>query len=120
MTSADAPERQRAREERGDRLLVGGIEHRRRRCRPSRPGRDAEREGAEHVGPHRLEREVTGGHRVEATRARIGQPVGMRERVEDRQLHRGEAHLRHDVAITELREGMHDALRMHDDVHLVV
>ena len=59
-------------------------------------------------------------HRVEAARAAVRQPVGMRERVEDRQLHRREAQLRDDAAVAELGEGVHDALRVHHDVERVV
>ena len=44
----------------------------------------------------------------------------MGQRVENRQLHRGEAQLRDDAAVAELHEGMDDALRVHHDLQLVV
>ena len=81
-------------------------------ARPRRPASNARktsrRTGSKVSGPA-----ATGSNRRDAG---IGQALRVGQRVQDRQLHRGEADLRHDAAVAELHERVHDALRM--DHHL--
>ena len=58
---------------------------------PARPAATPEREGAEDVGPHRLEGQRPRRDRIEPRHAGVGQAVRVRQRVQDGQLHGREA-----------------------------
>ena len=115
----DAAERDAAVEKRGDGHLVGGVEDRRGRA-AGPPGRDPGVVGAEHLRPHRLERERARGHRVEAADAGVGETPGVGQRVQNRQLHGREGELREHAPVAELDEGVDDALRVDHHLQRVV
>ena len=87
--------------------LVGRVEPCRRRSAKSR------RLAPDHVSrkPIRLqclERERAGRDRIEAAHPLIGHAIGIGQRVQDRQLHRGESYLGEHRAVYELREPVND------------
>src|SRR5207245_1692016 len=78
------------------------------------PRRPPEGVGGIELRPHRLEGERPRLHGVEPLRAAVGHPLGMGQRVENAQLHRGEADLGEHRAIHALDERAHHRLGVHD------
>ena len=106
-------------QKRAHRHLVRGVERRRRGA--AGPARlDPGVEGPEHVAAHRLEGKGADLDRVERPDALVRRARRVGQRVENRQLHRGEAELGQHAAVGELDEGVDDALGVHHHVHPVV
>ena len=92
-------------------LLVGGIERGRGRS-PGPPRRHAELEGGKAVAAHRLERQGSGDHRIEAAHTGVGHPDRVSQGVQDRSLHGRESHLGEDTSVGKFHHGVDDALGM--------
>ena len=87
---------------------------------PARPAATPAPSARKTSRPHRLERERTRGNRIEAPHPAVGQPRGVGQGVQDRQLHRGKSQLRDHAAVAELGERVDDALRVHHHLERVV
>ena len=101
-------------DERGHRLLVGGVEDARREATalPRGPG---ERDGREAGAVDRQELERRDVAEVEV-RPDAGEAFAVGERQRDRHAHVGNAHLGDDRSVVELDPAVHDAGRMDGDV----
>ena len=106
------------RQEGGHRLLVGGVEHRRRGLALP-PGLVGQAEAGEGVMVGRLEVEAAARRPVDAAEGR-GDAVGPRQGVADGQAHVGVGELGDGGAVGHLDHGVHDRLRVDHDVDGVV